>query len=829
MNVTRPRRGLGIVSLLVVGLAALVLFAWTDRDAFAQSLGTLEVPVPYDWTLKPTDVGFNGRFRLIFITSGTSGANSSAIADYDIFVQSAVAEGHTDIQKYSSLFRAVVSASDEDARDHIGATGTGVQINWLNGNTAAANYSGFFDQSLSETSKDESGENAEGVSSYWTGSNDDGTKYQDQWVGSNTVRVGGINSGLNQVEGLLINHLPLLGMSPIFRVLRSETPYIVSLEITSVPEHDNYGAGDIIKVAVNFRRAVTVDVSGGTPYLALNVGENTRNADYSAAQSTDTSVVFTYEVAEDDKDDDGVSIDFGALTLNNATIKMRNGDADAHLFHFALADQSSHTVNTAPVLETATVDGASLVLTYNEALDEGSEPAAGAYAVKLAGAAGVAPSSAAVSGRTVTLTLAAAAGHGQTVTLSYTVPTGTDAKPVRDGAGERGGGVQQPGGDQQHPGHGGAGSGDGDGERERAGADLQRGAGRGLGAGGGCVRGEAGGRRRGLRPSAAAVSGRTVTLTLAAAAGHGQAVTLSYTVPTGTDAKPVRDGAENEAAAFSNRAVTNNTPDAAAPALETATVNGSALVLTYNEALDEGSEPAAGAYAVKLAGGAGVAPSAAAVSGRTVTLTLAAAAGHGQTVTLSYTVPTGTDAKPVRDGAENEAAAFSNRAVTNNTPDTAAPALETATVNGSALVLTYNEALDESSEPAAGAYAVKLAGAAGVAPSAAAVSGRTVTLTLAAAAGHGQTVTLSYTVPTGTDAKPVRDGAENEAAAFSDRTVTNNTPDTAAPALETATVNGSALVLTYNEALDEGLGAGGGCVRGEAGGRRPGLRRRRRR
>ena len=318
------------------------------------------------------------------------------------------------------------------------------------------------------------------------------------------------------------------------------------------------------------------------------------------------------------------------------------------------------------------------------------------------------------------------------------------------------------------------------------------------------------------------MSGRTVTLTLAAAAGHGQTVTLSYTVPTGTDAKPVRDGAENEAAAFSDRTVTNNTPDTAAPALATATVNGSALVLTYNEALDEGSEPAAGAYAVKLAGGAGVAPSAAAVSGRTVTLTLATAAGHGQTVTLSYTVPTGTDAKPVRDGAENEAAAFSNRAVTNNTPDTAAPALATATVNGSALVLTYNEALDESSEPAAGAYAVKLAGGAGVAPSAAAVSGRTVTLTLAAAAGHGQTVTLSYTVPTGTDAKPVRDGAEKRGGGVQRPDGDQQHPGHGGAGSGDGDGERERAGADLQRGAGRGLGAGGGCVRGEAGGRRRG-------
>ena len=104
--------------------------------------------------------------------------------------------------------------------------------------------------------------------------------------------------------------------------------------------------------------------------------------------------------------------------------------------------------------------------------------------------------------------------------------------------------------------------------------------------------------------------------------------------------------------------------DTTAPTLDSATVDGTSLVLTYNEALDTSSEPATSAYSVSVAGGAGVAPSSVNVSGMTVTLTLGTAVTAGQTVTVTYTVPT---SNPVQDTADNDAAALTSRSVTNNT------------------------------------------------------------------------------------------------------------------------------------------------------------------
>ncbi len=75
------------------------------------------------------------------------------------------------------------------------------------------------------------------------------------------------------------------------------------------------------------------------------------------------------------------------------------------------------------------MDGTSLTLTFSETLDPGSEPAPGAFSVTVDGT-GQTPTGVAISGKTVTLTLGTAVTSGQTVTVSYTVPT---SNPLQGG------------------------------------------------------------------------------------------------------------------------------------------------------------------------------------------------------------------------------------------------------------------------------------------------------------------------------------------------------------------------------------------------------------
>ncbi|MYD93785.1 MAG: hypothetical protein F4Y02_08845, partial [Chloroflexi bacterium] len=129
--------------------------------------------------------------------------------------------------------------------------------------------------------------------------------------------------------------------------------------------------------------------------------------------------------------------------------------------------------------------------------------------------------------------------------------------------------------------------------------------------------------------------------------------------------------------------------DTTAPVLSTATVNGRTLVLTYDEDLKESSVPAPGDYTVR-ADGTGVAVSNVAVSGRTVTLTLAVAVGRGQAVTLDYT----PGSSPVEDAAGNDAALLTGQVVPNETPQPGLVFTPPGVDVGEGAERTYTVALD---------------------------------------------------------------------------------------------------------------------------------------
>ena len=106
--------------------------------------------------------------------------------------------------------------------------------------------------------------------------------------------------------------------------------------------------------------------------------------------------------------------------------------------------------------------------------------------------------------------------------------------------------------------------------------------------------------------------------------------------------------------------------DLTPPALESAMVEGDRLTLTFDEPLAERAV-SPDAFSVFVNGSVVSASIATAVGGDTVTLAMPFSVSAGDTVTLTYTSPTGTDPRPIRDVAGNEAVALTNHAVTNNT------------------------------------------------------------------------------------------------------------------------------------------------------------------
>ena len=152
-------------------------------------------------------------------------------------------------------------------------------------------------------------------------------------------------------------------------------PSILSVWLSSDPG-GGYAEGEEIEASVRFDKTVTVT---GSPQLGLTVGTVTRQASYQGAARE--VVTFSYTVAADETDADGVSIAANALSLNGGTIR-DSANQNASRTHSALAAVSSHRVDgVKPVLQTAVVDETILTLTYNEPLAQPAPRASAFFTV----------------------------------------------------------------------------------------------------------------------------------------------------------------------------------------------------------------------------------------------------------------------------------------------------------------------------------------------------------------------------------------------------------------------------------------------------------------
>ena len=578
---------------------------------------------------------------------------------------------------------------------------------------------------------------------------------------------------------------------------------------------------------------------------------------------------------------------------------------------------------TAPSLSTATVNGPDLVLSYSEALDTASEPAVSAFSVSVTDSvtsttSTPAVTAVAVSGTDVVLTLATAVRYGDTVTVSYVVPDETnDEAVIEDLAGLNAAALSSQTVTNT--------------TAKAADAKLS------------ALALSVGADALALTPAfdaaelsyTASVAFEVTAVTVTAAVTDSRAQLtlpadddsvaggLQVNLDVGANTVSVTVTAEdNTTGAYT--VTVSRADETDPPQLSSAAVDGTDLVLVYSESLNEGSQPAVGDFAVTVVDSATSAEAAVTVTavdvdGSDVELTLAAAVRHGDTVTFDYTP--GTD--PIQDAAANPAAALASQAVTNNTaaasdatldvlaladaagtavalspvfgspedtastytaqvvnevavvtvtatgadtraavviapadadadtehhqaalaaalteasdttvtvtvtaedttttgtytitvtraPDTTAPSLSTATVDGTELALSYSEALDTASVPDKSAFSVTVDDSAtaavdpvAVTVDAVAVSGVEVTLTLAAAVRRGDTVTVSYTVPDEANSEAViQDTATNNAAALSSQTVTNNTAKAADATLAALAVAVGADALSLSPAFD---------------------------
>ena len=211
-------------------------------------------------------------------------------------------------------------------------------------------------------------------------------------------------------------------------------PTVSDVAVTSTPASGNtyYLAGEVIEFTVTFSAPVTVTA---TPKFAFRLGAATRQAAY-ASGSDSAALVFARTVQAGEVDRNGISWNALALALDGGTITQTGATTAAILTHAEQAPLAGHRVDAAPPMQvSASVQGMSLVLVYDEPLDPASMPATGAYTVTATvGATTTNPEVSEVSiyGIWVTLTLDAAPAAGATVTLAYAPPA---SNPVQDEAG----------------------------------------------------------------------------------------------------------------------------------------------------------------------------------------------------------------------------------------------------------------------------------------------------------------------------------------------------------------------------------------------------------
>ena len=324
--------------------------------------------------------------------------------------------------------------------------------------------------------------------------------------------------------------------------------------------------------------------------------------------------------------------------------------------------------------------------------------------------------------------------------------------------------------------------------------------------------------------AAVTIDGATVTLTLASAVSYPDTgVKVSYTKPA---SNPLQDTAvtANAVAAFTDEPVTNNTPGGAAPVPVDFTASplvappgdpvSRLLIATpsdpgvFTDSDDDSSSVTVTAGPTVQSGSRSDVFHTLSVNGGRLSIQAKSeAALNALRPKLPNPVVTEIGLT-IRDSGRNPATAIVR--CTTAWTDTTAPAFSSARVDGTTLILTFDEPLAAAASLANDAFAVRKTPAGDREQmvdlnGSPALDGSTLTLTLASAVLDRDTgVKVSYARPATGSANRLQDEAANEVASFTDEPVAN-ARDTTAPTFQSAAVSADRrkLVITFSELLDE--------------------------
>ena len=552
-----------------------------------------------------------------------------------------------------------------------------------------------------------------------------------------TVKVSYTPPQANPLRGAAMNEVPGLTDRPVtIGSPAGEPPVIDYVRIVSHPTfdadgdgtHDTYIRNDAILVDVEFSEPVEV-TGGGDVRLRLDLGDDDNNLNNSRKGLTHPGVVyggrtlrFTYQVQRADRDlTDGVWVQTGASNkvvfdahADQKVVSAATGAwADLTKAGLPTSGDPLHRVDgretsaTGPTVSNAAVNADTLTVVFDKNLDTSVDTGELAFQLTIQGAGTIHggnpnfaqhPTEITVLADTLTLTLGTPARAGETVLLSYNGDllqdtNGDRAPKFRDRALTNNTGQAGP-----SPVHAAVAldtlrltfDGTLDQTSAPAGSSFQ------------VATEDANGTVRNIAGTGTTtLSARAVTVILAQAVRADERATVSYTKP---DVNPLRSPRPGNPPVLSFQLFPVATvADIVAPKLvggavaQTGTSPArSRMVLTFDEALDEGSVPASGDFAVTV-GNAAVTISDVSVGDRNVLLTLNRLAAAGTNFAVDYTPGT----NPIRDEAGNAAAAFDT---TLTAEASGAPALQSVTVEGARLALAYNKPLDAGSVPGPEAF-----------------------------------------------------------------------------------------------------------------------------
>ena len=155
------------------------------------------------------------------------------------------------------------------------------------------------------------------------------------------------------------------------------TPPPTISEITSVQKI--YGSDSEVEFVVTFSKAIEVS-EGTTPFLSLDVGSDTRQANFRRESSeSDKKASFFYEVQSNDNDDDGITLASHEINLNGGSIRDTSGQGlvntipqEHQNFPDVKVDTILPTISSVATVSSSTLFGPNatvdLVATFNESV-----------------------------------------------------------------------------------------------------------------------------------------------------------------------------------------------------------------------------------------------------------------------------------------------------------------------------------------------------------------------------------------------------------------------------------------------------------------------------